>query len=161
MYSYNLNIGVAKLAAYKSLKSRENIMRSILTLLLALLCVAAPVLVFADTTADPTEARTMPEPPLSYQFEQRKYIQGVEFLIRQNLMLKSVQVENPQAVVVLRFAADGKFQTVQIEEGSGDPSFDMAVELALLKSIPKIPPPPIPPNTTGPFSFTARVCITC
>jgi hypothetical protein len=136
-------------------------MRSILTLLLALLYVAAPAFVFADTTADPTEVRTLPEPPLSYQFEQRKYIQGVEFLIRQNLMLKSVQVENPQAVVVLRFAADGKFQTVQIEEGSGDPSFDMAVELALLKSIPKIPAPPIPPNTTGPFSFTARVCITC
>ena len=136
-------------------------MRSILTLLLALLCVAAPIHVFADTAAAPTEVRALPEPPLDYQLEQRKYIQRVEFLIRQNLILKSVHVENPQAIVVLRFAADGKFQTVQIEEGSGDPSFDMAVELALLKSIPKIPVPPIPPNTTGPFSMTARICLTC
>jgi hypothetical protein len=132
-------------------------MRSILTFIFAVICAIAPFQAFADDVP----VRTIGEPPLNYQLEQRKYIQRVEFLIRQNLILKSVQIENPQAVVVLRFAADGKFQTVQIEDGSGDPSFDMAVELALLKSIPNIPAPPIPPNTTGPFSFTARVCITC
>ena len=132
-------------------------MRSIPALLFAFMCAAAPF----QALADDVPVRAIGVPPLSYQLEQRKYIQRVEFLIRQNLILKSVQLENPQAIVVIHFATDGKFQTVQIEEGSGDPSFDMAVELALLKSIPKIPVPPIPPNAKGPFSMTARICLTC
>ncbi len=120
-------------------------MRSILAFLLTLTCLTSPIRVFADPASD-------------YQLEQSKYIQRVAFLIRQNLVQQHVQMENPEVTVALRFSADGKFETIRIEEGSGDPSFDMSVEHALSKSIPILPVPPIPPGTTGPFTFPVRVC---
>jgi len=120
-------------------------MRSILALLLTLTCLAAPIRAFADPASD-------------YQSEQSKYIERVAFLIRQNLVQQHVQMENPEVTVALRFSATGKFEAIRIEEGSGDPSFDMSVEHALSKSIPILPVPPIPPDTTGPFTFSVRVC---
>ena len=120
-------------------------MRFFLTLILTLICTSAPVQAFADPASD-------------FQLEQRKYIERVAFLIRQNLILQQVQMENPEVTVSLRFSANGKFETERIEEGSGDPSFDMSVEHALSKSIPILPVPPIPPGTTGPFTFSVRVC---
>jgi hypothetical protein len=131
--------------AAKSPYSPENTMRLFLALILTLICAAAPVQAFADPTSE-------------FQLEQRKYIERVAFLIRQNLILQQVQMENPEVTVSLRFSAKGKFETERIEEGSGDPSFDMSVEHALSKSIPILPVPPIPPGTTGPFTFSVRVC---
>jgi TonB C terminal len=140
-----LHNNVVKRAGFKSLYSPENIMRLFLTLLLTLICSAAPVRVLADPASD-------------YPLEQRKYIEQVVFLIRQNLIQQQIQMENPEVTVALRFSEKGKFETDRIEEGSGDPSFDMSVEHALSKSIPILPAPPIPPGTAGPFTFSIRVC---
>jgi TonB C terminal len=123
-------------------------MRTIVTFLLALTCYAATAPALADPQSDYHDARL-------------KYIQKVAFLFRQNINFNTAQIDNPEVTIQLNFAASGKFLAAQIEEGSGDPSFDMSVQYSLQKTIPELPPAPIPPGTTKPFSYSVRVCSTC
>ena len=96
-----------------------------------------------------------------YQAALTEYIRRAAFLFRQNLDARNSKKLDAEAVVVLRFAADGKFMTVELQERSGDNAFDTAVEFALRKSIPVLPPPPIPPSAKGPFAIAVRVCSHC
>jgi len=124
-------------------------MRYLLVTLLAALFFGASVGAAADSTSE-------------YQAARVQYIQRAAFLFRQNLdprmYRRSADVE---AVVVLYFSADGKFQNVSIQERSGDNAFDTAVEFALRKTIPVLPAPPVPPGTEGPFAIAVRVCSLC
>ena len=119
-------------------------MRRRLALFLALCCVAGSGQVTADASAD-------------YQAALTEYIRRAAFLFRQNLDARNAKKLDAEAVVVLRFAADGKFLTVELQERSGDNAFDTAVEFALRKSIPALPAPPIPPNAKGPFAISEGV----
>ena len=123
-------------------------MRRRLAVILALCSVATSGRVSADAETDYRTALT-------------EYIRRAAFLFRQNLDARNSRKLDAEAVVVLRFAADGKFMTVEIQERSGDNAFDTAVEFALRKSIPALPVPPIPPNTKGPFAIAVRVCSHC
>ena len=124
-------------------------MRRVLATLLTVLCLTVSTHAAADSISE-------------YQALRAQYIQRAAFLFRQNLdprmFRRSADVE---AVVVLQFAADGKFQTVNFQERSGDNAFDTAVEFALRKTIPVLPAPPLPPGTDGPFAFAVRICSLC
>lgn len=117
-------------------------------LVLAVCCISATGRVSADTNAD-------------YQTALTEYVRRAAFLFRQNLDARNASKLDAEVVVVLRFAADGKFLTVDLQERSGDNAFDTAVEFALRKSIPVLPAPPIPPNAKGPFAIAVRVCSHC
>jgi hypothetical protein len=69
-------------------------MRRRLALFLALCCVAASGQVTADASAD-------------YQAALTEYIRRAAFLFRQNLDARTAKKLDADAVVVLRFAADG------------------------------------------------------
>jgi hypothetical protein len=124
-------------------------MRYLLATLLAALFLSISSRVVADGTSD-------------YQAARAQYIQRAAFLFRQNLdprmYRRSADVE---AVVVLHFSGDGRFQNVSIQERSGDNAFDTAVEFALRKTIPVLPAPPMPPGSEGPFAIAVRICSLC
>lgn len=117
-----------------------NLRRGLLAVLLAL--------TFAALSAP-----TLAQQPADYATARRQYIDQVSFLVRQRLDLRFARMQDPEAVVALRFDADGKFQEAILEERSGDPGFDTALESAVRRSIPVLPPAPIPPGATGPFTL--------
>jgi TonB C terminal len=105
--------------------------------------------------------RVSADPDADYQAARADYIQRAAFMFRQNLDPRNSRRVNLEAVVLLRFGADGKFMMVEFQERSGDNAFDTAVEFALRRSIPVLPAPPIPPNAKGPFAIAVRVCSQC
>ena len=86
-----------------------------------------------------------------YSAVRRQYVDQVAFLVRQNLNLQSVRPVQHEAVVVLRFDSTGKYLESYIEERSGDAAFDLALESALRRSVPVLPPAPVPPGEPKPF----------
>lgn len=123
-------------------------MRIIPRLFLAFLCVTGASGVFADPGSD-------------YRTAERQYVDRVGFMLRQNIDLRMVRMTDPEAVVSLHFAPDGKFIKLEVTERSGDSAFDSAVEFAARRSVPTLPAPPVPPGASAPFSIAVRVCITC
>jgi TonB C terminal len=145
---------------------RNTLAPLVLTLgsLFALSCFAATTPPVADQHNPESDFHPIPAGPISdYSSARIKYIKRVAFLFRLNtdFRIASTVVENPETTIRLHFSADGKLQKYEIERGSGDPSFDMAVGHALQKSIPDLPPPPLPPGEKKPFSFLVRVCGAC
>jgi hypothetical protein len=145
-------------------------MRNILVLIVISTAALSPLsgLAASNTTTPKNrleqDYHPIPAGPISdYSIERIKYIQRVAFLFRLNtdFRMAATTVENPETTVRLHFAADGKLEKYEIERSSGDPSFDMAVGRALQKSIPDLPPPPLPPGNDKPFSILVRVCGPC
>ena len=140
-----------------------------LGLVLSLGCGAASNTSNAENKLE-SDYHPIPAGPISdYSAERIRYIQRVVFLFRKNLDLAHRHedsripgniVQQPEAAVRLYFSAKGKLERYEIERGSGDPSFDLAVGFILQKSIPELPPPPLP-SDDKPFSFLVRVCAAC
>jgi hypothetical protein len=118
------------------------------------------MLLAALVSATGTSAATA-DPVADYQRAERQYVDRVGFMMRRNLDLKMVRMADPEAVVSLHFTPEGKFLTLELIERSGDSGFDSAVEFSARRSVPTLPPPPIPPGAAGPFSIAIRVCVTC
>ena len=118
-------------------------MRNILLLILLLVTVALP-------------AQAQTDKPSAFQKAMEVYLQDASFLIRNNIDWRMVRASDAEAVVVIRFKPDGKFEGVKIEERSGNQSFDVALESAVRRSIPMLPPPPIPPGASAPLSIPLR-----
>jgi len=144
-------------------------MRSILApIVLATAALFLPDCLAASSASAPKsklelDYHPIPAGPISdYSIARIKYIQRVAFLFRLNtdFRMAATTVENPETTVRLHFTADGKLEKYEIELSSGDPSFDMAVGRALQRSIPDLPPPPLPPDSK-PFSILVRVCGPC
>ena len=86
-----------------------------------------------------------------YAVIRRQYVDQVGFLVRQNLNLQFVRPIDHEAVVVLRFDSTGKYLESYLEERSGDPAFDLALESAVRRSAPVLPTAPVPPGEPKPF----------
>jgi len=84
------------------------------------------------------------------------YGQSAAFLIRNNIDWRFVRPSDAEALVVIRFNPNGTFMTAKIEERSGNPTFDVALESAVRRSIPMLSAPPIPPGASAPFSIPMR-----
>ena len=84
------------------------------------------------------------------------YVQNASFLIRTNIDWRMVQDSEAEAVVVIRVGANGVLESVKLTERSGNPSFDVALESAVRRSIPMLRPPPVPPDGTTPMSIPLR-----
>jgi hypothetical protein len=106
-------------------------MRNILLLILLLLTVAL-------------QAQAQADKPSTFQKAMDVYLQDAGFLIRNNIDWRMVRASDAEAVVVIRFKPDGKFESAKIEERSGNQSFDVALESAVRRSIPMLQPPPHP-----------------
>jgi TonB family protein len=94
--------------------------------------------------------------PVSYQKVMEDYVQKARFLIRNNIDWRMVHPSDAEALLVIRFSADGAFESVKIVERSGNPAFDVALESAVRRSIPMLHSPPIPPGGAAPLSIPMR-----
>ena len=119
-------------------------MRTIIALIWTLLCITAP-------------GRALAAPEPTFQQAMDDYVQRADFQIRQNIDWRFVRGPvDAEALVVIRFDPNGKFVTAKVEERSANPAFDVALESAIRRSIPMLPPPPIPPGVSGPFAIPMR-----
>jgi len=96
------------------------------------------------------------EPPSAFQKAMDDYVQNASFLIRTHIDWRMVQVSEAEAVVVIRVAADGTLESVRLVERSGSPSFDVALEAAIRRSIPLLHAPPVPPGGVAALSIPMR-----
>lgn len=112
-------------------------------------------LLFVGAIAARTGA-ALAQPGSDYQIALGQYVERVGFLIRQNIDLRFVKSRDAEAVVAIRFAPDGKFSEAIVQERSGDPNFDLALESAVRRSVPILPPPPARLPDTGPFTIHIR-----
>jgi len=92
----------------------------------------------------------------SFQKAMDDYVQKASFLIRNQIDWRMVQVTEAEAVVEIRFTAQGQLESVRLVERSGNPSFDVALESAVRRSIGLLRSPPVPPDGTGPLSIPMR-----
>ena len=83
-------------------------------------------------------------------------MQNASFLIRNNIDWRMVRPSDAEAMVVIRFNPNGTFLAAKVEERSGNPTFDVALESAVRRSIPMLAPPPIPPGASTPLSIPMR-----
>jgi hypothetical protein len=84
------------------------------------------------------------------------FAEQASFLIRQKLDLHLVRSSDLEALVALRFAADGQFVDAVVEERSGDAGFDLALESAVRRSVPALARPPLPSPPGAPFTVRLR-----
>jgi hypothetical protein len=91
-----------------------------------------------------------------YTQARSQYVDQVAFLIRQKLDVRFARDVDHEAVFALHFSPEGKYQSFTLEERSGDPGFDTALESALRRSATVIPPAPVPPGSSSPFSIRIR-----
>ena len=84
------------------------------------------------------------------------YVQNASFLIRTNINWRMVQDSDAEAVVVIRLGANGVLESVKLTQRSGNPTFDMALEAAVRRSIPMLRAPPVPPGGATPLSIPMR-----
>ena len=94
--------------------------------------------------------------PVSYQKAMEDYVQNASFLIRNNIDWRMVHSSEAEALLVIRFSADGVFESVKIAERSGNPAFDVALESAVRRSIPMLRSPPVPPGGATALSIPLR-----
>lgn len=94
--------------------------------------------------------------PASFEKAMDDYVQNASFLIRTQIDWRMVQDSEAEAVVVIRVGANGVLESVKLTERSGNPSFDVALESAVRRSIPMLRPPPVPPDGTTPMSIPLR-----
>jgi TonB family protein len=112
---------------------------------------ATLIFFFAALSACATE-----DTPSSFQKVMDDYVHNASFLIRTNIDWRLVQVSEAEAVVVIRFTPQGQLESVRLVERSGNPSFDVALESAVRRSISLLRPPPVPPDGAGPLSIPMR-----
>ena len=96
------------------------------------------------------------EAPTAYEKTLDDYVQNASFLIRANIDWRLVQDSEAEAVVVIRLGANGVLESVQLTERSGNPSFDVALEAAVRRSIPMLRPPALPPGAATPLTLPIR-----
>lgn len=84
------------------------------------------------------------------------YVQNASFLIRTNIDWRMVHDSEAEAVVVIRVGVNGTLESVNLTERSGNPSFDVALESAVRRSIPMLRSPPVPPGGAAPISIPMR-----
>jgi TonB family protein len=121
-------------------------MRHIVHLVLStLMCfyAALPVCAAGDTSA-------------SFDKALDDYVQSASFLIRTNIDWRMVRASDEEAVVVIRLNPDGVLESVKLVEHSGNPTFDLALEAAVRRSIPMLRSPPVPPGGAAPLSIPMR-----
>jgi TonB family protein len=94
--------------------------------------------------------------PATFQKAMADYVQNASFLIRNNIDWRMVHASEAEALLVIRFRADGVFESVKIVERSGNPAFDVALESAVRRSIPMLRSPPIPPGGAAPLMIPMR-----
>jgi TonB family protein len=94
--------------------------------------------------------------PTSFQKAMDDYVQNASFLIRTNIDWRMVRGSEAEAVVVIRFSAGGALESVKVVERSGNPTFDLALEAAVRRSIPMLKSPPVPPGGAAPLSIPMR-----
>ncbi len=132
---------LSKLPKYSS--GTRHLMRNIVLATLMFFSAAQPV--FADGDASSVFHKAM-----------EVYVQNASFLIRNNIDWHMVRPSDAEAVVVIRFNPNGTFMAAKVEEHSGNPTFDVALESAVRRSIPMLPPPPMPPDASAPLSIPMR-----
>jgi TonB family protein len=93
---------------------------------------------------------------VTFQKELEAYVQNVSFMIRQNIDWRIVQLSEAEAVVVIKIGPHGVIESVKLVERSGNPSFDVALESAIRRSIPMLGSPPTPPGGAAPLSIPMR-----
>jgi TonB family protein len=113
--------------------------------LAALICFSATLPVCAADDASATLQKAMDD-----------YVQNASFLIRTNIDWRMVQDSEAEAVVVIRLSANGTLESVKLTERSGNPTFDMALESAVRRSIPMLRSPPVPPSGASALSIPMR-----
>jgi TonB family protein len=94
--------------------------------------------------------------PASFEKAIDDYVQNASFLIRTNIDWRMVRGSEAEAVVVIRFSAGGVLESVKVVERSGNPTFDLALEAAVRRSIPMLKSPPVPPAGATPLSIPMR-----
>jgi len=94
--------------------------------------------------------------PVSFEKALDDYVQSASFLIRTNINWRMVQDSDAEAVVVIRLGANGVLESVKLTQRSGNPTFDMALEAAVRRSIPMLRTPPVPPGGATPLSIPMR-----
>jgi TonB family protein len=94
--------------------------------------------------------------PATFQKAMDDYVQNASFLIRTNIDWRMVRASDEEAVVVIRLGANGTLESVNLTERSGNPSFDLALEAAVRRSIPMLKSPPVPPGGATPLSIPMR-----
>jgi TonB family protein len=113
--------------------------------LAALICFSATLPVCAADDASATFQKAMDD-----------YVQNASFLIRTNIDWRMVHASDEEAVVVIRLNAEGVLESVKLVERSGNPTFDLALEAAVRRSIPMLRSPPVPPGGATPLSIPMR-----
>jgi TonB family protein len=94
--------------------------------------------------------------PASFERAMDDYVQNASFLIRTNIDWRMVQDSEAEAVVAIRIGANGVLESVKLTERSGNPSFDVALEAAVRRSIPMLRLPPVSPGGATPLSIPMR-----
>ena len=94
--------------------------------------------------------------PATFEKALDDYVQNVSFLIRTNIDWRMVQDSDAEAVVVIRLGANGVLESVKLTERSGNPSFDVALESAVRRSVPMLRSPPVAPDGTTSLSIPMR-----
>lgn len=94
--------------------------------------------------------------PASFERAMDDYVQNASFLIRTNIDWRMVQDSEAEAVVAIRIGANGVLESVKLTERSGNPSFDVALEAAVRRSIPMLRSPPVSPGGATPLSIPMR-----
>jgi TonB family protein len=125
---------------------RGHAMRHIVHVVLAALmccCVTLPVCAAGDA-------------PATFEKALDDYVQNASFLIRTNIDWRMVRDSEAEAVVVIRLSANGTLESVKLTERSGNPSFDVALEAAVRRSIPMLRSPPVSPSGAAPLSIPMR-----
>jgi TonB family protein len=67
-----------------------------------------------------------------------------------------VRLSDAEVVVVIRIGPQGVLESVKVVEHSDDPTFDIALESAIRRSIPMLGSPPTPPGGAVPLSIPMR-----
>jgi TonB family protein len=96
------------------------------------------------------------EAPASFEKALDDYVQNASFLIRTNIDWRMVLDSEAEAVVVIRIGANGVLESVKLTERSGNPTFDLALEAAVRRSIPMLRSHPVPPGGAAPLSIPMR-----
>lgn len=96
------------------------------------------------------------DPQSSFEKALDDYVQNASFLIRTNIDWRMVQDTEAEAEVVIRLGANGALESVKLTERSGNPSFDVALETAVRRSIPMLRSPPVPPVGATSLSIPMR-----
>lgn len=117
---------------------------------LLILCLLALQGLIALPAAQATEEST------DFFVARRQYAERASFLFRHTGGLNRLK-PGREAVVVLSFDPAGVYQSFRFEERSGNLDFDANVDLAVRRSLPTLPPPPLMPHQEGPFDIRVRV----